>query len=306
MEYILKTINLTKQYGDVRVVDNVNINIEKGDIYGFIGQNGAGKTTTLRMITNLIKPSSGFVELFGETLTPKSHNLYERIGSIIEFPTFYPNLTAAENLEIHRRMMGINDRKRIEESLDLVDLLDVRNKKAKDLSLGMKQRLGIAQALLHYPELLILDEPTNGLDPIGIKKIRELLINLSQSKKVTILISSHILNEIQHMATKIGIIAKGKLIEEVDYETIRERNRNHLRIVVDNDKKVCTLLEEKLDITDYIVADKNTIKIYDCLDKSDLINKVLVENNIRVKELTFSRENLEDYFIKMTGADINA
>lgn len=298
MEHILKTINLTKHYGDVKVVDNVNINIEKGDIYGFIGENGAGKTTTLRMITNLIKPSSGSVELFGEALTPKSYNLYERIGSIIEFPTFYPNLTAAENLEIHRRMMGINDRKRVEESLDLVDLLDVRNKKAKDLSLGMKQRLGIAQALLHYPELLILDEPTNGLDPIGIKKIRELLINLSQTKKVTILISSHVLNEIQNMATKIGIIAKGKLIEEIDYETIRERNRNHLRIVVDNDKKVCTLLEEKLNITDYVVADKNTIKVYACLDNSDLINKVLVENNIRVKELTFSRENLEEYFIK--------
>lgn len=257
------------------------------------------------MITNLIKPSSGSVELFGETLTPKSYNLYERIGSIIEFPTFYPNLTTAENLEIHRRMMGINDKKRVEESLDLVDLLGVRNKKAKDLSLGMKQRLGIAQSLLHYPELLILDEPTNGLDPLGIKKIRELFINLVQTKKVTILISSHILSEIQHMATKIGIIIKGRLIEEVNYEIIRKRNRNHLRIVVDNDKKVCTLLEEKLNITDYVVADKNTIKVYDCLDNSDLINKVLVENNIRGKELTISRENLEDYFIKMIGMDIN-
>lgn len=238
-------------------------------------------------------------------MTPKSYNLYERIGSIIEFPTFYPNLTTAENLEIHRRMMGINDKKRVEESLDLVDLLGVRNKKAKDFSLGMKQRLGIAQSLLHYPELLILDEPTNGLDPLGIKKIRELFINLVQTKKVTILISSHILSEIQHMATKIGIIIKGRLIEEVNYEIIRKRNRNHLRIVVDNDKKVCTLLEEKLNITDYVVADKNTIKVYDCLDNSDLINKVLVENNIRVKELTISRENLEDYFIKMIGMDIN-
>lgn len=152
---------------------------------------------------------------------------------------------------------------------------------------------------------MVQEKPPNGLDPIGIKKIRKLFINLVQTKKVTILISSHILSEIQHMATKIGIIVKGKLIEEVNYESIRKRNRNHLRIVVDNDKKVCTLLEEKLNITDYVVADKNTIKVYDCLDNSDLINKILVENNIRVKELTLSRENLEDYFVKMVGMDIN-
>lgn len=305
MEYILRTINLTKRYGNINAVNNVNINIKKGDIYGFIGENGAGKTTTLRMIMNLAKPSSGSIELFGEMLTSKSYNLYQRVGSIIEFPTFYPNLTLSENLEIHRRMMGINDKKKIEKSLELVGLLDFYDKKAKDISLGMRQRLGIAQALLHHPELLILDEPTNGLDPMGIKQMRELLINLSQTKKVTILISSHILSEIQNMATKIGIIHKGRLIEEVDCKTIRERNRNHLRIVVDNDRKACTLLEEKLNIKDYVVSHKNVIKVYECLDGSDLINKILVENNIRVKELTFLRENLEDYFIKLIGENDN-
>lgn len=306
MEYILRTHNLTKHYKNAIAVNNLNINIKKGDIYGFLGPNGAGKTTTLKMITNLIKPTSGYIELMGERVNLKNYHLFERIGSIISFPSFYPNLTAVENLEIHRRLMGITNKKSIEEVLNLVNLLDVRNQKVKNFSLGMKQRLGIGRTLLHHPEFLILDEPTNGLDPMGIKEIRNFLVDLSKTKKITIIISSHILNEIQQMATTIGIINHGNLIEEIDYKSIQLKNRHNLKVTINNTKKACLILEQNLNIHDYIVSDKHNIKIYEKLDNSDIINKTLIENNLMIKELAFSRDSLEDYFLKLTTQGDNA
>lgn len=236
MDNILKTYNLSKKFKNFYAVDNLNMTIEKGDIYGFLGENGAGKTTTIRMIMGLIKSTSGEIELFSQKISGKNKNLLQRIGSIIEYPGFYPNLTASENLEIHRRMMGVQEKDSIKNSLKVVGIGNVENKKVKEFSLGMKQRLGIARSLLHHPEFLILDEPTNGLDPIGIKEIRELIIDLARKQNITFLISSHILSEIQQMATKIGIIHKGVLLEEISYNELKKRNRHYINIKVDKDK----------------------------------------------------------------------
>lgn len=206
MGCILRTYNLTKRYGSTAVVDNVNMNIKKGEIYGFLGRNGAGKTTTLRMIMGLVSPTKGEYELFGHR--GGNREMLGRIGAIIETPGFYPNLTAEENLEIHRRLMGIPNREYGDEAIEISGLKDhdIKRKKVGKFSLGMKQRPGIARALLHKPELLILDEPTNGLDPVGIKEIRQTLVELNKKREITILMSSHILGEIQQIATNIGII----------------------------------------------------------------------------------------------------
>jgi len=305
MECILKTYNLTKQYKNDKAVDNVNITIERGDIYGFLGQNGAGKTTTMRMIMGLIKPTCGNVELFGEKVSEDKKHIFIRVGSIIEFPGFYENLTAVENLNIHRKLMGVPDKNCIEESLETAGILEARNKKINEFSLGMKQRLGIARALLHDPELLVLDEPTNGLDPMGIKEIRQLILELSQKRHITVLISSHILSEIQKLATKVGIIHKGKLLEEIDSETLKKRNRHYIELKVRNDREVVFILEQKFNITDYIIPEPGLIKIYEKLTETSNINKILIQNNIDVNEISLMRDSLEDYFINLIGSDTN-
>lgn len=223
MGNILKTYNLTKIYKNCTAVEDLNMTINQGDIYGFLGENGAGKTTTIRMIMGLIKVTSGEIELFSKKFSNKNREVLKRIGSMIEYPGFYPNLTAKENLDIHRRMMGIQDKTCIMDALKITGIEDVSNKKVKEFSLGMKQRLGISRAILHHPEFLILDEPTNGLDPKGIKEIRELILDLNKKQGITFLISTHILSEIQQMATKIGIINRGILLEEVSYKELQKK-----------------------------------------------------------------------------------
>lgn len=306
MDYILKTYNLSKKYKDTTAVDNVNMTIKKGDIYGFIGKNGAGKTTLIRMITGLIKPTSGTVEVFGQPVSKGNKDFLERIGTIIEFPGFYQNLTARENLEIHRRLMRVTDKKRIEEVLELVNLQDVPDKMVKGFSLGMKQRLGIARALLHSPEFLILDEPTNGLDPLGIKEIRQLIIDLAKVHGITILVSSHILSEIHQMVTKIGIINNGHLLEEVEYDAIKERNRYFIEAKVSDDKKAAYLLENNLAIENYSVIQPGIIRIYDRLEESSFINRMFIQNDIDVAEIRLSKDTLEEYFLKLIGGEKNA
>lgn len=306
MEYVLKTVNLTKKYRDEKAVDNLNIHIKKGEIYGFLGENGAGKTTTLRMIMGLVKPTKGSIEIFSETISSKKKQYLERIGSIIEFPGFYPNLTAYENLEIHRRLMGVQGKKCIDEALEMSKIFDVKNKLVKEFSLGMKQRLGIARALLHHPEILVLDEPTNGLDPMGIKEIRELILDLANKRNITVLMSSHNLSEVQQMASTIGIIHNGRLIEEIDFETLQNKNRHYIKIKVSDDNKASMLLEEKLNIFDYMVSEKNILKVYEKLSDSPKINKVLIENNVDVSEIILMKDSLEDYFLKVTGGGVSA
>lgn len=297
---ILKTVNLSKKYKGHSVVKNMNMTINKGEIYGFLGQNGAGKTTTIRMIMGLIKPSSGEIHLFNKKVNNPSQIPFERIGAIIETPGFYNNLTGYENLDIHRRYMNIYNKEYIDEALEIVGLIENKHRKVKDYSLGMKQRLGIARALLHKPELLILDEPTNGLDPKGIREIRELIHKLAEFKKITILISSHILSEIQQMATKIGIIHRGELLEEISSEQISKRNRKYLQLVIDNANKASVVLEQKLGIYDYHVENTNIIRVYERIDESDEITRVLVNEGISIKQVNLTADTLEDYFLKLT------
>lgn len=200
-------------------------------------------------------------------------------------------------------MMGVQEKDSIKNSLKVVGIGNVENKKVKEFSLGMKQRLGIARSLLHHPEFLILDEPTNGLDPIGIKEIRELIIDLARKQNITFLISSHILSEIQQMATKIGIIHKGVLLEEISYNELKKRNRHYINIKVDKDKKSCFILEEKLNIKDYILWGKNNLRVYEKLQEVSTINKVLVSNDVLVEEICLKIDSLEDYFLKLTGGN---
>lgn len=306
MEYILKTADLTKKYKTHTAVDGISISLKKGEIYGFLGQNGAGKTTTIRMIMGLIKPTSGRIELFGENAESSRKAAFERIGSMIEIPGFYPNLTAAENLDIHRRMMGMGNKESIEESLEQAGLLDARNKRVKNFSLGMKQRLGIARSLLHHPDLLILDEPTNGLDPAGIKEVRQLVMDLASKRNIGVLVSSHILSEVQQMATKLGIVHHGKLVEEIEQQALQMKNRHCVEFKVSNDREAVMLLEQKLDIYDYSVPEPGVVRVFEKLSDSAVINRLLVENRIEVGEITMLRETLEDYFLSLTGGDHNA
>ncbi len=301
MDYILRTENLTKYYKNKKAVDGVNLHVSKGDIYGFLGQNGAGKTTTLKMILGLVKPTQGGVYLFGQKISFGDYSHYDRIGSLVETAGFYPNLTAAENLEIHRRMMGVNNKSYLEEALELTGMLEVRNKKVKGFSLGMKQRLGLSRALLHKPELLILDEPTNGLDPVGIKEIRKLVQDLSMKRKITVLVSSHILSEIQQMASKIGIIHNGTLLEEIAYQDLKLKSRSYIEIKVNDDKMACYLMENSLGLSDYKVIEQGTIRIYERLSEGALFNKVLSDNSLEISGISIMNDSLEDYFLELTG-----
>ncbi|TMV48028.1 ABC transporter ATP-binding protein [Paenibacillus mesophilus] len=306
MEYVLRTNGLTKKYKDRTAVEGINISVKRGEIYGFLGQNGAGKTTTIRMIMGLIQPTSGQIELFGQKLEPRRRAPFERIGSMIEIPGFYPNLTAAENLDIHRRMMGMGNKESIEQSLEQAGLLEVRNKRVKSFSLGMKQRLGIARALLHHPELLILDEPTNGLDPAGIKEVRNLIMDLASKRNIAVLVSSHILSEVQQMATILGIIHNGTLVEEIEQEVLQMKNRHCMEFKVSNDRHAVMLLEQKLGIRDYSVPEPGIVRVFEQLSESAAINRTLVGNGVDVAEITMLRETLEDYFLSLTGGGRSA
>jgi bacitracin transport system ATP-binding protein len=301
VDYVLRTYHLTKRYRDKAVVNDLNMNIRAGDIYGFLGQNGAGKTTTLRMLMGLIRPSTGEVELFGAGLNGNRGKALERIGAIIEYPGFYLNLSAVDNLEIHRRFMGMGNKESIDEVLTTVGLIDAKHQKVKNYSLGMKQRLGIARALLHHPEFLILDEPTNGLDPGGIKAIRQLFLNIAKQRGITFLISSHLLSEIEQLATKIGIIHKGSLLEEIDSESLQKKNRHYLEIKVDDERKAAFILEQLLGTTDYLIDCSGVMRLYECLDQPEKVNFTLSSNGIGVKEIALRGDSLEDYFLKITG-----
>lgn len=301
METILRTINLSKRYGTQQVVDQVNLNVREGEIYGFLGRNGAGKTTTIRMLLGLIRPTGGEVELFGDKLQPGRMEMLRRIGSMVETPGFYGNLTARENLQINARILGKHSRSAVGDVLELVGLEQETKKRVSAFSLGMKQRLGIARALLHYPELLILDEPTNGLDPIGIKEMRKLIRSLAEERKISILISSHILPEIEQLADRMGILHQGRLLEEVAMEEVRTMNRRYLEFKVSSDSRAVVVLEREFGIRDYEVRENGEIRIYSHLDEQARLNRTLVENGIDVFRIALSEDRLEDYFTRLVG-----
>jgi len=299
MSYILKTCNLIKTYNEKEVVSNVNMNVKKGEIYGFLGPNGAGKTTIMRMMTNLVKPTSGEIEIFGEKITDTSYEFLKRLGTIIEYPAFYERLTARENLELHCEYMGYHDKKAIDKALDLVKLKNIDNKMVKEFSLGMKQRLGIARAITTKPELLILDEPINGIDPIGIKELRNLFKMLSKEYGITILLSSHILGEIEQVADTIGVINNGKLIEEVSMESIRESNTEYIQLVTSDSKKASYILSNNLNISNFKVIDNGVIRIYTNTVPQNIISKTLILNDVAIEAITKKNSSLEDYFLSL-------
>lgn len=302
-ELIIETTMLSKQYGTHTAVNNINLHIEKGKIYGLLGRNGAGKTTIMKMILGLVTPTSGNIKVFGKKLFGNEKTIYPRIGSIIETPGFYPNLTAKENLEIFARLRGTIKRNAIIDALNVVGLSYNDNKLFSSYSLGMKQRLGIANAILNDPEILILDEPTNGLDPIGIAEIREFLLNLSQQKETTIIISSHILSEISLIADKIGIINNGSLLEETYMDDLKSKNKKYIYIKVDSISKASFILENNLNIKDFSIDSNNFIKIYNTSYDISLINEIFVKNDIKISNLQICNSNLEDYFKNITGGE---
>ena len=304
-EVVLKTYNITKKYGEQLAVDNVNMTIKKGDIYGFIGQNGAGKTTLIRLITGLIHKSGGEIELLGANEENELNKARTMVGSLIETTSFYTNMTARENLEVSRLVRNIPGKKCIDEVLELVGLKDVEKKKVKNFSLGMRQRLGIANALMGNPKLLILDEPINGLDPMGIVEIRELLKKINKEKDMTILISSHILSELSELATTYGIISNGKLIEEITAKQLSEKCRQYIDLKVDDTARAVILLERELGISDYEVLEDSNIKVFSNLDNVGEVNSLLSRSGIIVESISVKGENLEEYFMNKVGGVLN-
>lgn len=300
MSYILQTNHLTKTIGGKTLVRDINLHVKKGEIYGFLGPNGAGKTTVMKLITNLWKPTAGTVELFGKTLTPKSYEVLKRMGSIIEFPTFYEHLTGYENLKLHAEYMGYYQHGSIENALELLHLADAGETPVRNYSLGMKERLGIARAVLTRPELLILDEPANGLDPAGMKQIRDLFKTLCAEYEITIMISTHILSEIESIADTIGVIHHGRMQKEITMEEIQEMSFAYIELSVENPKRAAYVLSEKLGLTNFKLAAKGQIRIYDSRVSVQELSKKLALEDVAVTALGKRSETLEDYFLKMT------
>lgn len=301
MSYLLQTSRLTKSIGGKELVNGVDMHVKKGEIYGFLGPNGAGKTTVMKMIMNLWKPTEGEIELFGKPLTPQSYEVFRRIGSMIEFPVFYEHMTGYENLQMHCEYMGYYQHGSVAKALEMLDLTEAAKKPVKNYSLGMKERLGIARAILCKPELLILDEPTNGLDPAGMKQIRELLRMLCAEQETTILVSSHILSEIENMADTIGVIHQGRMKKEISLKEIEEMSLAYIELTVSNQERAAYVLTEKLGLTNFRALDGGAIRIYDNRVTTEELAKTLALNEVAVTALGKKAETLEDYFLKLTG-----
>lgn len=299
MDYIMETVGLRKSYKGNVVVNDVNIHVPKGAIYGFVGPNGAGKSTVMKMILNLIQPEAGEVQLFGEKVTDQSYKVFKRVGSIIENPYFYEKMTARQNLELHCDYMGFPNKERIDEVLQMVDLQNVEGKQIRHYSLGMKQRLAIARAILAKPEFLILDEPINALDPEGIREMRNLFQRLNQEDETTIFISSHILSEVDLIADTIGIIQHGNLLAELPIEEIHKHQTEYISLQVDDVAHAATLLEQ-MDITNFSVLDQEFIRIYDSNISGKVLSKALIESGVGLESLGRKQDTLEDYFFQLT------
>lgn len=305
-ETVLKTKDITKKYKDYLAVNNVNIDVKQGEIYGLVGKNGAGKTTLLRMISGLTMPSGGDIELFNEASNDGLNKSRMRTGCIIETPSFFPYLSATKNLEYYRIQKGIVDKKSVEDALKMVGLEDTGNKKFKNFSLGMKQRLGLAFAIMGSPDLLILDEPINGLDPTGIVEFRELLLKLNKEKNITIIISSHILGELSQLATNYGFIHNGYLLEQISSKELEGKCKRHLAIKVDNAEKATVIIEKQLETKKYEVLNDNQIRVYDYIDTPEIVTQALVINGVMVSSINQTGINLENYFIDLIGGNHNA
>jgi ABC-2 type transport system ATP-binding protein len=301
MNEIVKTHQLSKRYKNDMALSNVDITVNQGDIYGLVGNNGAGKTTLLRILTGQSEPTNGSFELFSKASNEDLNRVRKRTGAIIENPSFYPKLTVKQNLEYYRLQRGIPGKSNIDKILKEVDLLNAKKKKFDNLSLGMKQRLGLALVMLTEPELLILDEPINGLDPSGIIEIRNLLLKLNKEKNITIIISSHILSELSNIATRYGFLNNGKLVEELSAKELEEKCKSYLEIKVTNAKKLCALLEEKLGYVNYKVIPDEKIQLFDGIYEPEKISELSIANGIGLLALEQKTIDLENYYMSLIG-----
>lgn len=304
MEKLLQTYGLTKQFGKHKAVNHVDIHVNRGSIYGFIGRNGAGKTTFLRMVCGLASPTEGEIELFG-CRGKQLQEIRSRIGCLIEGPGLYGNMTAEENLKIKCKFCGIKKPGYINELLEIVGLADVGRKKTKRFSLGMRQRLGIAMALVGEPDFLVLDEPINGLDPQGIAEVRDTILRLNHERNMTIMISSHILEELSKIATDYGIIHQGCLLQELTREELMERCSERIEICLDHPKEACPVLD-RMGFTNYRVVDSEHIQVYERLEESGKLNMELAKAWILIKGFSVTSEELESYFFNLTGGASHA
>lgn len=307
MSYILQTFELKKRYKHHYALDGVNMNIEKGDIYGFVGENGSGKTTVIRTITGLIRPTSGTFSLFGESAdSPTINKVKSKLGAVVETPSIYKNMSAVDNLKMQCDILGISDTEAVYRVLNEVGLGDLANskKKAGDFSLGMRQRLGIAMALLGDPEFLILDEPMNGLDPAGIVDVRELILKLNRENGITFLISSHILTELALVATKYGIISKGKIIKEISSQQLALECRPSVTVETDDAEKLRSLLIGLVPADDISYSSKG-ITLRGDFDINSLLSAI-VNNGIKVSGINCTKSNIEDYYLSLVGGGANA
>ena len=302
-EFIIETRHLTKQYGTQKSVSDLNIHVKKGRVYGLLGRNGAGKTTTMKMLLGLTEPTSGEIELWGKPLRGNEKEVLPRIGSLIESPGFYPNLTATENLRIFAALRGVPSRHAVKDALDLVGLPYRDKKLFSQYSLGMKQRLAIALAVMHDPELLILDEPTNGLDPIGIAEIRSFIRRLCDEGGKTVLLSSHILSEISLMADDIGIIDHGVLLEEESLSALESKNGRFIHLRISDAAQAARLLETVLHTGQFRIDDDKSIRIFDTSLSLSLLSETMVKGGVALYDLHLCENTLEDYFRRVTGGE---
>ena len=302
-EFIIETRHLTKQYGTQKSVSDLNIHVKKGRVYGLLGRNGAGKTTTMKMLLGLTEPTSGEIELWGKPLRGNEKEVLPRIGSLIESPGFYPNLTATENLRIFAALRGVPSRHAVKDALDLVGLPYRDKKLFSQYSLGMKQRLAIALAVMHDPELFILDEPTNGLDPIGIAEIRTFIRRLCDEGGKTVLLSSHILSEISLMADDIGIIDHGVLLEEESLSALESKNGRFIHLGISDAAQAARLLETVLHTGQFRIDDDKSIRIFDTSLSLSLLSETMVKGGVALYDLHLCENTLEDYFRRVTGCE---
>ncbi len=298
MEPTIITENLTKKYGAAEVVSDVSLHIKKGEIYGFLGLNGAGKTTTIRMILGLVTPFRGKVFIKGKQVKPGNEHILRDIGSLVEMPNAYPNLTVKENLELVRKLRGISDKNSVEEIIKKLELGEHKNKIAKKLSLGNAQRLGLAKAMIHHPEILILDEPTNGLDPAGMYEVREMLKELAEKEGITVFVSSHILSEISKFTNRIGIIHKGKIVQEIDATDLEHHFRKMLHIKTANPSEANEVLIGKGYQSTVLPDGKLEIKGTEAIDNSHIIASELVYAGFPPSLIMLVEEDLESYFFR--------
>lgn len=302
---VMAAYGLQKAYGSCMALDGANMIVRRGDIYGLVGRNGAGKTTLMRMVTGQSQPTGGELELFGAS-GKNMRAQRSRTGAMIEIPSFSPFLTARENLEYYRLQRGIPGRGAVEEVLDLVDLAGAGNKKFKAFSLGMKQRLGLALALMNHPDFLILDEPINGLDPEGVAEFRQILRTLNRERQTTILISSHILSELSSIATRYGFMEQGRLLEEISAETLHDKCRICMRLEVDDAARAAAVLQSQLGTDKFEVLPGNVIQLYDCLDDPKRASYALARNGVALLAMEQKGADLEAYFLNLIGGGPHA